>query len=324
MKITKEMLSKCPFLNPAAIQPDRVVWLPAVYSQGKWDLFIATEDDLIPMSPVDCASGIYIGDEKADPADIEDKLVSLVFQRLNFSENIPLLRAIIDDLSNFRTVLTKLRHYQSCAELLEKEKSGLVWGFVSTDLEYLFFLARSYYDLVHRLSFNISKRLVNLKSQKKIVTATIPNSFRKVLMVDNAKIRTPEEITEKWQIPLFITKAYCTQGEFFPKLRHFRDSIGHREGEVGTIFAGDELLISIDEHPFKSFADIWKPHEINANRLASLDTFVGHIIDSSMLFADEIELALRSVIQVFPEPTFFDKKVFLRTNYVRKVDPKSN
>lgn len=308
MDVSKELIKTLPYINPIAVDEGRTIWLGPVYKGNQqWEICFPTENKLISIPAFDCSQTVYLGQEKAIELDTENELVSLIIQHLNSSQNMKCLTPIIDDLYNFETIKQKIEHYKSCDSL-----KGHVNHFVITDLEYLIFVLRSFYDLNFNIAKSVLSQMINLQTNEKIIKGKLPGSFRKIILKDNSKVFTAEEMFEKWGIPLWLGNVFASQKEFFPKLRWLRDQITHGNEVIGSIFSGEnEILVSLRDKPYKSYEHIWSPELINENKLAPINIFIDYLIENALDFSNNLAISIRQNVAL-PSPTFPEHKIFVR------------
>lgn len=320
MKIDNKILKIHPYVNPIAVDQGRTIWLAPVYlGDKKWDFQYPVGDKLISLQVHDFARSIYLGTKKASEEDIENELISLIIQHLNFKENIQIIKPIIDDIFNFQTIKRKLAYYKNCTQLQGNVSGLMIGNFVLTDMEYLFFLSRSFYDLIYNIVVSMFEKIVNLKDGSKLVDNKLPTTFRKIILKDNSQTRTAIEIYEKWGLPVWIGEVFESQADFFPKLRWIRDQIGHGNGEIGTIFTSSgEISVKITDKPFNSFKAIWGDKTKFKNDLAPLEVFVDYIIQRTITFSNKVAISIHRNLHQLPEETFPNLRVIIREEMFSK------
>ena len=186
---------------------------------------------------------------------------------------------------------------------------------VAGDLEYLFVLCRSMYDLLQATMVGLWKRarLHGLPNPHQL-----PRSFRKVVLNEDDSLRTSEQITKMFRLPDVFAEAYLEHAEFFGWLRSYRDQVAHQGRDFRLIFETEHgFAISTQEEPFKSM-DIWCEENTTDNGLGSVRSVACHICWKTLVAMDTLMYRYSELIQC-PPPVAPNCCVFVRGPTVKEL-----
>lgn len=273
------------------------------HADGEWKMWIPAEGKLIPIKGWP-AEGFYFSDKPEQESDAYFEFLNLIAQHACWPSVVPCLNGIRDDLFNITASMRKFQVLFEASSSYKTEASR----FVVTELEYLFALCRSVFDLLQEL---ISKQwdTVHLLDQS-IKKKALPKTFSKVLLHDN-KLRTPEEISSKFVIPSELASYYGRQGEFFQVLRTFRDRFVHGGSSIESIFVTERgFAVSEKTEPFCQFG-VWnQEHQLN-NGLCSLRPVIAHIVLKTLEACEDYAHTIQNVIK-YPPPMVPDMHFYMR------------
>ena len=135
-------------------------------------------------------------------------------KRAYWNELVPFIDGIYDDLQNIGATIAKLDLFY------------IEWGrnrfdanrFIITELEYLFAVCRSLYDLLQEC---ISRMWLKFKFYDPMLgKVELPSSFRQMLMESN-NVMSSERIAAKYRLPTELADYYFRQSDFFKWLREY-------------------------------------------------------------------------------------------------------
>jgi len=242
MAIARDELRKIPYLNVEAIGP-RVVNLMPLWDGTRWHTWLDTPQGLFEMHPVDAYKSDYVARSAASPSDVIIPFVELMWQRASWPETARLVSAISADFHNLGTSIEKIDHFY-----VTRNEIGMpVADFVATEMEYIFVLSRSVFDLVHSVFATIwgGERITLLdeNAEAKRKRHHLPDSFQKMLYkgrrTGEPTARSRQEYVDDFALPLSLADAYMATTNFFDDVRSLRNKIVHGVADAGILFSTD-------------------------------------------------------------------------------------
>jgi hypothetical protein len=120
------------------------------------------------------------------------------------------------------------------------------------------------------------------------------------MVFDAEKLRTADELTERFGIPAPLAQCYVESASFFVDLRKLRDNVIHLGSSVQIIFEGEnEFLISQKQVPFREL-NIWRPEEREPNDLVPLQPALAYVVWRTLGTCDAFS---RTIEKIFSLPT---------------------
>ncbi len=309
INIERSELAKIPFIDGANIG-ERVLTTLTFFDEDKWHFWIPTPDGLhfLLGQPVE---GDYFAKSREAESDVYLEFLNFMAQRACWLDALKPISGIQCDIHNLGASLAKIELFY---EESSKRKTE-VTRFVSTEIEYIFGVCRSLFDLLQETIGSIwgRIRLVDTTIMKK----NLPSSFRKMVMSDRDRMSS-EQIEEKWSIPRALADYYYRQGEFFEILRSYRDRISHHGHDLKFLFVTEKgFAVSADAEPFSRF-DVWNEEHMQTNRLASLRPVLAHIITETLRACEEFTWVIQSIVE-FPPEIAPGYKLFLRGHHTAQL-----
>jgi hypothetical protein len=218
---------------------------------------------------------------------------------------------LVDDFFNLSASLAKLEYFHK-----HKEEIGLgVSRIVATELEYIFSVCRSIFDLLQEIIAKQWKNILLLDSSTKKVD--MPETFSKTILF-KGKPRNSGEFTSRFGVPLQLDDFYCRHIDFFMSLRAFRDNIAHRGSSMDTIFSTERgFAVSADVAPFAQF-NIWSEEHKQENNLCSLRPAIGYFIHQTLLACQDFSQTIEKIIK-FPQETVPGMSLFMRGYFGKQL-----
>lgn len=307
-------LDKIPYVDSTHIS-DRTLSTLHFYDEGEWHLWFVVADKLEKLQGWP-AEGFYFSKSPVNDSDVYLEFLNFIAQRACWPEVIPVFLGIRDDLFNMMASLKKFHILYEASFQYQTESSR----FVVTELEYLFSLCRSVFDLLQEL---ISKqwdtvRLTDQKTKKK----KLPKTFSKVLLSDN-RLRSAQEIYEMFSVPSELANYYVRHGSFFQILRTFRDRFVHGGSSIDSIYVTEKgFAVSKDTQPFNKFP-VWNEgHELK-NGLCSLRPPIAHIVRKTLEACDDYAHTINCIIK-YPPPMVPNMRFYMTgpfTSELHKLGP---
>lgn len=301
-KIQASELAKIPFIDSQKIG-SRVISNLTFFNDGKWDMWMPTPEGLHWLQGRPAEADYFAKHPERDD-DIYVGFLNFMVQRACWADALDPIAGLQCDIHNLGASLAKIELFYRQSTDLSKE----VRRFVSTEIEYIFGVCRSFFDLLQRAILRIWKRVKLL--DEKLVKKNLPESFRKMVMQDKKRM-SAEEIAEKWHLPLTLAEYYFKQGGFFELLRSWRDEVAHHGRDLNFLFVTERgFAVSADTEPFCSFG-VWKEEHMQNNRLASLRPALAHVVTETFRACEEFTDIIQRIVEFPPEivPNF---KLYLR------------
>lgn len=295
-------LNRIPFIDSENIG-GRVLTTLTFYEENEWQMWLPVPDGLIQMKG-EPAEADYFARLPEKDADVYFDFLNFMTQRACWDDVIWAIDGMRCDIHNLGASLGKLELFHQAS----KDKGLEVTRFVSTEIEYIFGVCRSLFDLLQEIIATLWQRIK--LTDDTIKKRQLPKSFRNMVMMQN-KPMPVEAIETHWRVPPALASFYHRHGSFFEVLRRYRDDVVHSGRDLKLIFITDRgFAVSADVEPFASFG-VWKEEHVLPNRLASLRPVIAYVITETLRACEDFAQTIQSVIQFPPEiaPGF---KLFLR------------
>ncbi len=251
----------------------------------EWALYLEMSGNLVRMD-AEPAMGTYWGQVPQDPSrDVCIPLLDLVYQQLSWPRVAGAMRGLTGDFHNLAAILGK---YLVMARDSVTPRTARTMMMV-TELEYLLILVRSMYDGLQKVSKQLAATVRSPSPPHDRIITDLPDSFAKVVLSAN-RLRSNDELAERFRLPLPIAQFYRDEGQLFHKLRELRDAIGHHGVSPGTIVDLDEgMAILTNEAPWCHLS-VWRQDTLrnsNCGSLRALFLFLAHqVLSLTTRFAE--------------------------------------
>ncbi|CAB3831539.1 hypothetical protein LMG26686_00961 [Achromobacter mucicolens] len=205
-QIALSELSKIPYVDVPNLDGRAIASL-SFYADGDWHVWVKTEVGLFRVQAWP-SEGFYFAAEPQSDRDGHLHFLDFIAQQGNSRGVARPLKGIMDDFFNLGACLKKFDILQEYAEGGRRNVSRLV----VTELEYLFSLCRSVFDLLQEIiaaQWN-SVQLLDATTKKR----ELPKSFGDMVLAAN-KLRPVDEISSKFRIPQSLAEFYSRAGAFF-------------------------------------------------------------------------------------------------------------
>jgi hypothetical protein len=295
-------------------------WFDTV--EAKWHDYAQVESgDLIRFTIEGMLSGIYYARGPASQADLCVPLFTLVAQHLSFPEVAEPIYQLVSDLQLMSASIEKLTLLREVPV-----SSGARSFLVETELEYMFMLVRSTYDLLQSVVKHIAA-LMRASDGKAAVKKILPDSFADVALTStsrpNEKVpRTLDELQTRYSLPAALASFYVRQSPLFNQLRMIRDGIGHRGKTLPLIFETERGFgISVDGSSTWSSLEVWKQHPHLPNQIGSVRALGAFLAKTVLDLLLNLEVALRKTISPALLPTAVSEGnlIFMTNPFIRNL-----
>ncbi len=302
-------LAKIPFIDAENIG-GRALTTLSFYYEHKWHLWIPTPDGLqfILGQPVE---GDYFAKSPENENDVYLEFLNFMAQRACWLDALKPISGIQSDIHNLAASLAKIELFHK----VSSTKGTEVARFVSTEIEYIFGVCRSLFDLLQETIGSIWERIKVVDTT--ITKKNLPSSFRR-MVINHRERMTIEQIEERWCIPRHLAEYYYRQGEFFEILRSYRDRISHHGHDLKFLYVTEKgFAVSAYADPFSLF-DVWNEEHMQTNSLASLRPVLAHIITETLRACEEFTRVIQRIVE-FPPPIAPEFKLYLRGHHTRQL-----
>lgn len=312
--VDQSELAKVPYLDHANVG-GRTLPSTFFHADGEWHAWIGLGGRLVTVKMWP-AEACYFAAEPESPDDICFGILDFIGQRCLIPPVMKPFNALLQDFFNLGACIRKF-------DLLFEQRAFIGTGtsrLVVTELEYLFAICRSIFDLLQEAITAQwdSVTLVDHAIKKK----QLPSTFSKVaIKTVDGRIEMPRseaELIEKYSIPAVLATFYVRRAPFFQVLRDFRDQYIH-EGKTPEWILDTERGFAVrhDCEPYAGFG-VWTETHMLPNKLCSLRPAVGHLVRETLHACEDYAATVQSIIQ-FPPPMVPNMRLFLRSYFNRAL-----
>jgi hypothetical protein len=297
-------LKEIPFLDVTNLQ-GRALSVLNFYTKGKWEMWILINKEIkkMRMEPIET---LYFTDKPESKNDIYLHFLDFLVQRASFPSIRKPLSGLNTDFLNLAAALAKF-------DLFHRERKSLKTGvsrMVSTEIEYIFSVCKSIFDLLQEIISKLWKTvsLFDEKAKKQL----LPETFSKIIssLGENGEAGS---LVSKYGLPLPLAEFYARNSDFFITLRDFRDNFSHRGSSIDIIFSTDQgFAVQETLMPFAKFG-VWTD-EHKQNKLCSLRPAIGYVIQQTITACEDFSRTIASVVK-FPPPIAPGLDLYMRGHF---------
>lgn len=308
-------LSEIPTLTHIP-QDGRVALLLPNYDAIKkeWDLFLPIEqDNFVRMPTPGMERGIYFGTSPARETDLELPLFTLICQHLTFKPIHEMASSLLADLNLLSASLEKLEMLREAN--LRPASSSLV----ESELEYMFILVRTAYDVLQDIAKEVAVRLT--KDGAPFI-AKLPRSFSKIVLEGDRLVSRDRIAAARKGLPGQLVDFYFKEAPHFDRLRKIRVSIEHSGRSLPLVFSTEHGFgIAVRGSEAWSSLPVWSSHELKPNGIGSVRALAAFIAGQFLRTLNDFEKALRSVIHpsMMPRSLSEGRRVFFTSPTVSRL-----
>ena len=310
-------LQDIPYLDLAHLAGRQVVLLP-FWDGSRWHAWVPVEGGYWDMKPVDAAHSDYVAERAAREDDLFVPFIDLMWQRASWPDVAPRISAISDDFHNLFASVAKLQLFQRLAGELSTYDHE---AFARTELEYMFTVGRSIFDLVQEIIRTIwqDTKLSNPEDERRRRSRKLPERFSRVVL-NRGATTSQEELVDTYALPPALCQAYLRQVPFFVQLRRIRERTVHGFGGVPRIALTERgLAISAADKLFDGLITWTDEHHFN-DRLVSLLPIVAKLVIGTVGACSDLVQAFARQI-VLPPELAPGKHIFVRSPHSFVVVP---
>lgn len=295
-------LSKIPFIDIENLNGRTIATL-SFFSDDDWHLWVPTEQGLIKIKAWP-AEGCYFGKKVEKPTDAYLEFLNFIAQRCSWP---PVIRPFMSLQQDYFNLCATVKKFDILFEQSVNLKTATA-RLVATELEYLFSLCRSVFDLLQEI-ISSQWQTVHLVDET-IKKKQLPKTFSDITLNSGA-LRTEAELIQRFNIPQPLAAFYVRSGPFFEVLRTFRDRFVHGGTTPEQVFITEKgFAVQRSAKPFCTF-NVWNQEHMLPNELCSLRPVIGHIIIETLRACEDYANTIQSIIQ-YPPPIAPDMHFFIR------------
>jgi hypothetical protein len=270
---------------------------------GEWHLWVPTDAGLIRMKGWP-AEGFYFAVKPESENDGYLHFLDFIAQIGNSPGVSRPMQGLMEDFFNLSACLKK---FDILFEHSQKERSGVA-RLVTTELEYLFALCKSIFDLLQEVIAaqwqNIE--LLDVTRRKK----QLPKTFAAIVLKAN-QLRTEDKLVIDFAIPKELAAFYLRNATFFHTLRTFRDKFIHGGNSPAFVFVTEKgFAVQASTQPFANF-NVWNKDHRLPNDLCSLRPAIAHLVHETLKACEDYAETIQTVIK-FPPPICPGLSFFMR------------
>ena len=219
-----------------------------------------------------------------------------MWQRASWPHVCRFISAISADFHNLGTAIEKIDHF-----FRFRDEIGLrVTAFVKTELEYVFVLSRSIFDLLQEAIATIWETKIQLDepgAEAKRKRQKPPHTFSKMVL-RGEEVRDRGELVEQYAITPALAAAYEEVAPFFRDTRRFRDAIVHGGKEQAPIYSTEKGFCVPKDFRELYGIQVQAPDHFHNDNLVSLLPLIAHVVIGTIGGLQHTGLGFRA-----PDPT---------------------
>ena len=268
---------------------------------------------MIELQMADLVEGSYLSRSAHSSGDLLLAFVNLAWQHASWPELIRSFQCLTNDILHLATSVAKLEHFEAAHETIGPGTSE----FVRTEIEYIFVLTRSIFDVVQETVSLIWKhriRFYSVEMEERRKQTSLPDTFSKMVLRDKASPRSVDEILERYAVNPEVAAAYASAGAFFSDLRRIRDEIVHGRTETDSVYVNKHGLALSADALIPKRLGVGRVSENHSINLISLWPTIAHVVSSTLVNCESIFAALARTIAL-PPPLVPGYMVYLRGHH---------
>ena len=212
MRVPTQELKKIGYLN-AEVVGDRVVNVVPLWDGSGWHIWIPQPDgSLLKMRPSESSHSDYVAKEPARDDDLHLSFIEFMWKHASWEDVAVRVRALSEDVHNLAASMAKIDHAFECRKAIGHG----VGKFVATEVEYVFGVCRSLFDLLQEIVAAVWERIELVDPELQRSKRRLPLSFAR-LSLHGDRLMTVDEITAKFYrspaAPLEAPALRCSLAE---------------------------------------------------------------------------------------------------------------
>ncbi|WP_273834799.1 hypothetical protein [Halococcus sp. PRR34] len=254
------------------------------------------------------AQSHYFGRGPEHQDDIYFRFNNMITQYLCYNSILEPLGRIFEDIHNLGASISKLGLYEKLPKAHNTGRSRMI----TSEVEYIFSVCRSMYDLFQEIIANVWN-LIGVDGGNQLP----PTSFSSIALHGDQPVSS-ENLEKDYGLLTSIAEFYENEAETFSKIRDFRDNILHHGETVRLIFITDEgYAVRSDFEPFSTF-DVWNEDDFLENDLAPFWPPIAFVINHTIGVLDRFLSKLQLEVAFLP-PLAPEYVVFTRGDFMKNI-----
>jgi len=205
MSIKQSELTKIPFIDSKNIG-GRVLTTLIFFEEGEWQLWLPLQTGLERFKGEPAEADYFARTQERD-TDIYLDFLNFMTQRACWADAMRFIDGIRNDIHNLGASLGKLQLFHSSST----DKHQEVRRFASTEVEYIFGICRSLFDLLQEVIVTLWQK-IELKD-KSLKKCNLKKSFSRMVLYDE-RLMTIEKIQTRFHVPIELASFYFRHGHF--------------------------------------------------------------------------------------------------------------
>jgi hypothetical protein len=289
----------------------RLAPLLPLWDGERWSLWTPTkEGTLLKIGMSNAVHCDYLAAAPEAETDLYIPFIDFMVKRAYWPDVVHWVDGLRDDVHNLSTSLAKIDFF------FDHSRGGDVDGlalFVSTELEYVFTVCRSFFDLLQETIARLWKTVRFFDEEAEAARRPLKESFADMALEANQP-RTKERLKERFGLPEPLANFYVEATPFFLKLRSHRDQVVHGGKSPAFVYCTHRgFALEPDLEPFASLG-VWEKTELFNSRLVSLRPALAHLVVRTLQTCDAFAEAVSKVIK-FPPDVAPGLRLFLRGHH---------
>jgi len=286
-------LAKIPFLDADNFHGRSIPCL-SFYHDHEWHLWIPTPAGALRKMKGEPAESDYFAESPERETDMYFDFLSFIAKRACWPRLASPINAITDDVLNLGASLAKLSLFHQAS----KDRELNLSRFVSTEIEYIFGVCRSLFDLLQEVISDLWETVT--LHDKAAPKKKLHRAFTPMVMKKN-QLWSKEEISSHHAIPDVLAHFYHQSAPFYQMLKTFRDDITHHGKHVDYVFVTERgFAVPRGTQPFASFG-VWDEEHLLPNDLASLRPAIAYVITETLATCERFSQVIQTTIQFPPD-----------------------
>lgn len=295
-------IAKIPYIDLQNLH-GRAISTLSFYTEAGWELWIPTDQGLFQMQGCP-TEGYYFAAKPELETDAYLGFLNFIAQRCTWPPVLKPFEGLRQDFFNLCASVKKFDLLFAESAKLQTSTSRLV----VTELEYLFSLCRSVFDLLQEV-ISVQWQSIELLD-KSIKKKQLPKSFADVALVANAP-RSEQDLMQRFHVPQPLAAFYVRNTPFFSVLRTFRDRFVHGGTTPESVFVTERgFAVFRKTEPFEQFG-VWNHEHMLPNELCSLRPVIGHLVVETLRACEDYAATIQSIIQ-YPPPLVPGMQFYMR------------
>lgn len=295
VQASRDDIKKVSYIDIDTFDGRAIPLQPCYLGDSNWEAWFTTDNGLLPMKVVDVADACYFSKNPAKDTDIHIGFINLIMKRAYYKDLVHFESGILEDINNLTASVAKINLFH---EIWRKNPEKISRRFITTEMEYIFKVCRSLFDLLQEVIMKIWSRFQYIDTNLEV--KKLKPTFSNMVFYNN-QLSTAKEISDRFLIPMPLAEFYHRNGEFFSWLRSYRDKIAHGGNSIPSLYImEDGFAVSTENEPFHGL-HIWETSELKPNGLGSVRSVVSYAILNTLHVLEDFSTVIQSIMKLPPD-----------------------